>query len=196
MWLSGARSVGLRGGWAEQLVPVPDQIMGQDGLTRMNLLPFATAHAAMVADWPTASAEVVMWCGRQEFPVPAQTISAWQQDDDVQAHVLVEGEKLVGYGELWFDAEEDEVELARIIVAPEARGKGLGRVLVRGLLAQAHESGCADVFMRVHPGNEKALRCYLGAGFRPVAPGLAENWNAAQPVNYVWLRHDAEGSGD
>ncbi|MGW9129809.1 GNAT family N-acetyltransferase [Streptomyces sp. NPDC055681] len=161
----------------------------------MNLLPFATAHAAMVADWPTASAEVVMWCGRQEFPVPAQMVSAWQQDD-VQAHVLVEGEKLVGYGELWFDAEEDEVELARIIVAPEARGKGLGRVLVRSLLAKAHESGCGDVFMRVHPDNEKALRCYLGAGFGPVAPGLAENWNAAQPVNYVWLRHGGQRSGD
>lgn len=56
--------------------------------------------------------------------MPARTISAWQQDDDVQAHVLVEREKLVGYGELWFDAEEDEVELARIIVAPEARGRG------------------------------------------------------------------------
>ncbi|MGW6900713.1 GNAT family N-acetyltransferase [Streptomyces sp. NBC_01718] len=162
----------------------------------MHILPFVTAHAATVADWPTASAEVVMWCGQQEFPVSARTISAWQRDDDVQAHVLVQGEKLVGYGELWFDAEEDEVELARIIVAPEARGKGLGRVLVRGLLAQAHESGRADVFMRVHPDNERALRCYPAAGFVPVAPGLAENWNAAQPVNYVWLRHDAERSGD
>ncbi|MET8331530.1 GNAT family N-acetyltransferase [Streptomyces sp. NPDC005181] len=162
----------------------------------MDLLPFATAHAAVIAGWPATPAEVVMWCGRQEFPVPAQTISAWQQDDDVRAHVLGEGETLVGYGELWFDAEEEEVELARIIVAPKARGKGLGRVLVRGLLAQARQSGFADVFMRVYPDNEKALRCYLGAGFVPVDPGLAENWNSAQPVNYVWLRHDAEGSGD
>lgn len=165
-------------------------------MTRMNLLPFATAHAATVAGWPTTPTEVVMWCGQQEFPVPARTISAWQQDDDVQAHVLVEREELVGYGELWFDAEEDEVELARIIVAPEARGKGLGRVLVRGLLARAHKAGWADVFMRVHPDNETALRCYLGAGFVPVAPDLAENWNAAQPVDYVWLRHAAERSGD
>lgn len=141
-------------------------------MTRMNLLPFATAHAATVAGWPTTPTEVVMWCGQQEFPVPARTISAWQQDDDVQAHVLVEREELVGYGELWFDAEEDEVELARIIVAPEARGKGLGRVLVRGLLARAHKAGWADVFMRVHPDNETALRCYLGSGFVPVAPTL------------------------
>ncbi|MCX5233528.1 N-acetyltransferase [Streptomyces sp. NBC_00233] len=161
----------------------------------MDLLPFADAHAITVAGWPTSAGEVVMWCGRQEFPVPTQTITDWQRDDDVQAHVLVEDEKVVGYGELWFDAEEDEVELARIIVAPGNRGKGLGRVLVRGLLAQALGAGYSDVFMRVHPDNEKALRCYRGAGFMPVDAALAESWNAAQPVNYVWLQGDAEAPG-
>jgi len=158
----------------------------------MDLLPFAADHAVTVAGWPTSAGEVVMWCGRQEFPVPAQTITDWQRDDDVQAHVLVEDERAVGYGELWFDVEEDEVELARIIVAPGFRGKGLGRVLVRGLLAQALGVGYSDVFMRVHPDNEGALRCYQGAGFVPVDAGLAESWNAAQPVNYVWLQRDAE----
>ncbi|MCX5233403.1 GNAT family N-acetyltransferase [Streptomyces sp. NBC_00233] len=124
-----------------------------------------------------------------------QTITDWQRDDDVQAHVLAEDERVVGYGELWFDAEENEVELARIIVAPDNRGKGLGRILVRRLLAQAVGAGYSDVFMRVHPDNEAALRCYRGAGFMPVEAGLAESWNAAQPVKYVWLQGDAEAPG-
>jgi ribosomal protein S18 acetylase RimI-like enzyme len=162
----------------------------------MRLLPFVSADAVTVAGWPTSSAEVAMWCGRQEFPVRARTIEAWQQDDDVQAHLLVEGNRPVGYGELWFDAEEDEVELARIIVTPDARGKGLGRVLVRRLVSQALEAGYADIFMRVRPDNENALRCYRGAGFVPVDAGLAESWNAAQPVTYVWLRREAEAAGD
>ncbi|WP_030772391.1 MULTISPECIES: GNAT family N-acetyltransferase [unclassified Streptomyces] len=161
----------------------------------MDLLPFADAHAAAVAGWPTSAQEVLMWCGRQEFPVPPRTIDDWQQDDDVQAHVLVQDEKVVGYGELWFDAEEDEVELARIIVAPHARGQGLGRALVRGLLAQAVGAGHHDVFMRVHPDNGRALRCYLGAGFVPVAADLAESWNRAQPVDYIWLRRDTRAPG-
>ncbi|MFE5549563.1 GNAT family N-acetyltransferase [Streptomyces sp. NPDC056534] len=156
---------------------------------------FADAHAITVAGWPASASEVVMWCGRQEFPVPTQTITDWQRDEDVQAHVLVEDERVVGYGELWFDAEEDEVELARIIVAPDNRGKGLGRVLVRGLLAQTVGAGYSDVFMPVHPDNGAALRCYRGAGFVPVDAGLAESWNAAQPVNYVWLQGDAEAPG-
>ncbi|MFJ2648048.1 hypothetical protein ACIO1C_15090 [Streptomyces sp. NPDC087420] len=29
----------------------------------------------------------------------------------------------------------------------------------------------------------------------PVEASLAEGWNAAQPVAYVWLRHDAAGAG-
>ncbi|MFJ2594815.1 GNAT family N-acetyltransferase [Streptomyces erythrochromogenes] len=159
----------------------------------MDLLPFAASHAATVAGWPASAGEVAMWCGRQEFPVPAQTITDWQLDTDVRAHVLVEDDRVVGYGELWFDSEEDEVELARIIVAPDTRGTGRGRELVRGLLARAVGAGYRDVFMRVHPDNERALRCYRGAGFTPVDPALAESWNEAQPVAYVWLQGASDG---
>ncbi|MCX4903077.1 N-acetyltransferase [Streptomyces sp. NBC_00878] len=155
----------------------------------MDLLPFSTAYATTVATWPVSAVEVSMWCGRAEFPMAWQTVADWQGEPDVTAHLLMEGERPVAYGELWFDAEEDEVELARIIVAPEVRGRGLGRVLVRGLLGEADRSGHSDVFMRVHPDNDAALRCYRGAGFVPVGPELAEAWNAVQPVDYVWLRH-------
>ncbi|MER8006703.1 GNAT family N-acetyltransferase [Streptomyces sp. NPDC094149] len=155
----------------------------------MDLRRFAPVHAASVAGWPTSLTEVVMWCGGSEFPMPEETISGWQQGEDVEAYVLVEGERLFAYGELWFDAEEDEVELARLIVDPEVRGEGVGRELVRGLLARAVEAGFDDVFMRVHPENDRALRCYSGAGFGPVDTSLQEEWNAAQPVNYTWLRH-------
>ncbi|MET8509743.1 GNAT family N-acetyltransferase [Streptomyces sp. NPDC004787] len=158
----------------------------------MDFLSFSDAHARAVAGWPTSPDEVVMWCGRNEYPIDAQTVAEWQKREDVQAYVLVEGKKVVGYGEVWFDAEEDEAELARIIVAPGYRGQGLGRVLVRGLLAQAVRAGFRDVFMRVHPDNEKALNCYRGAGFAPVDAVLAENWNAAQPVDYIWLQSNAE----
>jgi ribosomal protein S18 acetylase RimI-like enzyme len=154
----------------------------------MDLVPFETAHAATVAGWPVSAEEVVMWCGGQEFPVPARTVAGWQRGDDVRGYVLRDGEQVVGYGELWIDAEEDEVEIARVLVAPGARGKGLGRTLVRGLLAHALAAGRTDVFLRVHPDNARALRCYRGAGFAPVDAALADGWNAAQPVAYHWLR--------
>src|SRR5678809_255129 len=46
----------------------------------------------------------------------------------------------VGYGETWVDDDEREVELARIIVAPPARGRGLGRELTRLLVTEARRS--------------------------------------------------------
>jgi [ribosomal protein S18]-alanine N-acetyltransferase len=131
-----------------------------------------------------------MWCGKDEFPMAAQSVAAWQQDKDVQAHLLVADGILLGYGELWFDAEENEVELARIIIAPDVRGQGHGRTLVLGLLQKAAEAGYPGAILRVHPHNIAALRCYQGAGFVPVDPELAKEWNAPQPVDYVWLHQD------
>jgi ribosomal protein S18 acetylase RimI-like enzyme len=165
------------------------------GLTDMELLRFVPAYVAVVASWPRSPEEAVMWCGEREFPVPAQTVANWQQDDEARAYMLIADDAPIGYGELWLDAEEKEIELARIIIAPGARGKGYGRALVQLLLSEAVNVGCSDIFMRVHPDNGIALMCYRGAGFVVVDAKLAEAWNAGQPVNYVWLRHGGAEPG-
>ncbi len=157
----------------------------------MRLLPSAEAYAETIAAWPASRREVTLWCGRREHPLPPRVVAGWQQEQDVRAHVLLDGRDLLGYGELWLDAEEDEIELARIIVAPAFRGRGVGGTLVRGLTALARDAGQANIFMRVHPDNQAALRCYRHAGFHQVDDDLAATWNAAQPVAYIWLRHSA-----
>jgi ribosomal protein S18 acetylase RimI-like enzyme len=155
----------------------------------MALLPFDPAHAALVASWPRSAQEAEWWCGGGPFPVPAQTVADWQREADVRAYMLLTGGVIAAYGELWTDADEGEVELARVIVAPAARGNGRGRALVLGLLSEAAQTGCPDILMRVNPANEIALRCYHGAGFQPVDAELASAWNSVQPVPYVWLHH-------
>ncbi|MGW0908956.1 GNAT family N-acetyltransferase [Streptomyces sp. NPDC002853] len=161
----------------------------------MELRPFAVADAATVARWPASAAEVALWCGLRDFPLAARVVAGWQLDGDVRGCVLVEGEALLGYGEVWCDEEEGEAELARVILAPGARGRGFGRRLVRGLAEQALRIGYTEIFMRVHPANTAALRCYRGAGFLPVDLALAAEWNIPQPVSYVWLRHAGVGVG-
>ncbi|MET9879097.1 GNAT family N-acetyltransferase [Actinacidiphila glaucinigra] len=152
-----------------------------------------TDRAAALPDgartWPTTAREVALWCERHEYPLAGAVVADWRDAADVEAYLLYDGPDLVGYGELWLDAEENEVELARVIVAPSARGRGLGRRLIVALAARARLTGLAEVFLRVHPDNAAALRCYPGAGFVPVAPELAAEWNVPQPVAYVWLRH-------
>jgi RimJ/RimL family protein N-acetyltransferase len=43
------------------------------------------------------------------------------------------------------------------------------------------------VFLRVHPANIAALRCYGAAGFEPVGSDQAAAWNVGQPFEYIWL---------
>lgn len=152
----------------------------------MAIREFKESDAAVVASWPTSAEESRRWCSADE--VSAETLTGWAAGADVVAYGFVEDGELVGYGELWLDDEEAEVELARLIVAPAYRGRGLGRRLTAALTAKALDHYPA-VFMRVHPENAAALRCYAGAGFTPVPQEQADEWNQAQPVPYVWLRH-------
>ena len=152
----------------------------------LRLRPFPADSASIVSGWATTDEEVAMWCGHPAAPVPPGQINAWAREDGVQPFGLYRGGRLVAYGELWVDDREAEVELARLIVDPGERGQGLGRCLVTGL-ADLARSRYPRVFLRVHPDNIAAQRCYAAAGFGPVEPQQAAAWNASQPVDYVWL---------
>jgi ribosomal protein S18 acetylase RimI-like enzyme len=152
----------------------------------LRLRPFPADLAEVVSGWATTEEEVLLWCGHSAAPVPAAQISAWAREDGVQAFGLYDGERLVGYGELWTDDGEAGVELARLIIAPGDRGRGVGRCLATMLAGQAR-SIYPLIFLRVHPDNIAARRCYAAAGFQPVEPAQAAAWNTGQPAEYVWL---------
>ena len=153
---------------------------------QLRLRPFPADLAGVVSGWATTEEDVAMWCGHPAAPVPPGQINAWAREEGVQPFGLYNGERLVAYGELWVDDDEVGVELARLIVAPGERGHGVGRRLAT-MLAGLARSIYPLVFLRVHPENIAAQRCYAAAGFQPVEPGQAAAWNARQPVRYIWL---------
>ena len=51
-------------------------------------------------------------------------------------------------------------------VAPEAGGQGVGRALLRALVAHARANGLESLVLTVTEGNEPARRLYASAGFR------------------------------
>jgi ribosomal protein S18 acetylase RimI-like enzyme len=156
----------------------------------MGLNSFEVKHAPLVAGWATSAHEVALLCGSEEFPFPAALLGSWPKaDDDIARYLLVDGETPIGYGELWLDDEEDEVELARIIVAPQHRARGHGVRLVRALLAHALRAEQSNIFLRVRPDNTPAIRTYEKVGFQPVDAALAAEWNAPQPIDYAWFQY-------
>ena len=151
------------------------------------LRPFSAGAAETVAGWGRGADEVRLWCGLDA--VSAATVAAWSTPPDVTAFLLLlggDGGEPVAYGELWVDDEEREVELAHLIVAPDRRGRGLGRRLVAALAVEARRHH-PDVVVRVHPDNAAAQACYRGAGFVRVAAAAEAEWNRDQPVDYVWM---------
>jgi ribosomal protein S18 acetylase RimI-like enzyme len=106
--------------------------------------------------------------------------------------VWFEGDAPIGYAEIWEDREEDEAELARIVIAPAARGRGEGRRLTRALADEARRRGFAEVWLRVVPDNVAAIRAYGAAGFTRATAEQELEFNVGQPKVYVWMRDSAE----
>ena len=66
------------------------------------------------------------------------------------------------YG-IWWAA--DDCLLEDLFVHADARGKGLGRALVEGVVAAARERGCRRVELDANEDNETALALYRSCGF-------------------------------
>ena len=93
----------------------------------VELRGFSDEYAVLVAGWAVDAKEVALLSGRVEYPFPEELKASWRKvDPDIHSYLLFDGDQPVGYGEVWLDDEEDEVELARIIVDPKVRGRGIG----------------------------------------------------------------------
>ncbi len=60
----------------------------------------------------------------------------------------------------------DELELAKLTVAPEFRGQGIARLLVERCIAYAHEQDARRVMLVSNSRLRTALRLYESLGFR------------------------------
>jgi ribosomal protein S18 acetylase RimI-like enzyme len=61
-------------------------------------------------------------------------------------------------------------EVKRLYVSPAARGRGVGRLLVQGIVAAAKELGYARVRLDTLPDMKEAQALYVSLGFKPIAP--------------------------
>ncbi len=158
------------------------------GTVPPELIPPTAGQAALVASWSTSAEEAAQWCSVAEHPFDPANVRDWWEEPDVQPWLLLDGDRPVAYGEIWTD-EEGEAELARVLVDPEVRGRGVARRLVTLLVGLARSAGIPECFVRVVPENLPALAAYRAAGFVDVDEALAAEWNVLQPTEYVWLRH-------
>ena len=58
-----------------------------------------------------------------------------------------------------------DADLANLAVAPKSRGRGIGRLLLSGVLDAARAAGVQYVYLEVRDSNERAIALYMAAGF-------------------------------
>jgi ribosomal protein S18 acetylase RimI-like enzyme len=146
----------------------------------------------------TGAAAVVAWCAASPFSrewvpagsaTPDSVLAGWHTDPDITGYLLLGADRPVAYGELWVERDEDEAELAHLVVDPALRRQGLGRALALDLVATARGEGLANVFLRVRSDNEVGIACYASAGFVRVSAEDEAAFNAGQSAAYQWMRH-------
>ena len=80
------------------------------------------------------------------------------------------GGRPVGCGGLRPGPQCGEGEVKRMYVAPEARGKGLARALLRGLVEAGIDLGRRRLVLETGTEQPEAIALYTGAGWQPTAP--------------------------
>ena len=155
---------------------------------RVELAPFRPDHQALVLSWLRSAEEARQWASLDAVPADGSVFERWHAEPWVHTWIALADGAPAGYGEVWTDDEEHEAELARLIVDPDRRGRGLGRRLVALLAARAAQLGFDDVWLRVAPDNEPAIACYRAAGFVRATAAQEQEFNTGQPQPYLWMR--------
>jgi GNAT superfamily N-acetyltransferase len=132
----------------------------------------ATVRLLEVGDWPLyrsvrlaalADSPEAFWStlAREEAFAP----SVWQERLGARNTFLAEtGDGPAGLAAV-VPAEGEAAELVGMWVAPAARGRGVGDLLVRAALEWAAERGFAELQLWVFEGNRHAERLYARHGF-------------------------------
>tara|TARA_R110002020_G_scaffold175011_20_gene366891 strand:+ start:2708 stop:3136 length:429 start_codon:yes stop_codon:yes gene_type:complete len=108
-----------------------------------------------------AYAQYVPDIGREPGPM-AEDYAARVAEGAVQ--VLVEGDKILGFIVLFEDS--DALLLDNVAVAPDAQGRGFGRLLVEAAEAEARALGHDRIRLYTHVRMTANIALYTRLGFR------------------------------
>ncbi|MFE2264920.1 GNAT family N-acetyltransferase [Streptomyces griseosporeus] len=128
--------------------------------------------------WPLDEGQLAEYAAESSTPVR----QSWMAFDPTTGHV-------VGHVSLRIDAANAGGRLGRVLVAPEARGKGYGTAMVtKALDAGFGELGLEQIELGVWDDNARAIRLYEGLGFacdhvlRDVVRFAGKSWSAMQMI--------------
>lgn len=138
------------------------------------------ADLAVVATWIGSARKCERWAGpRLPYPLDLDRLPEQLDMGVAISLALVDDEGLAAFGQV-LPVEPGRAHLARLIVRPNARGRGVGRVLCRALLRRAAKAGQSSATLYVRRDNAEAVRLYESLGFRraidPARRASSDTW--------------------
>lgn len=134
------------------------------------LHPVQPPHYAAIGAWLDSASATQRWAGPGvAYPLAPEAFAQALQLSQRPGWVLLDArDQCVGFGQYW-PTTAGTLHLGRIIVSPQARGRGLGRVLMQALMGQALQSaGVEQLTLRVYRDNVAAVTLYRDLGFQPL----------------------------
>lgn len=140
---------------------------------------FATdAQLLQVKNWFPSFEKIYTWGGpNMTYPMSDAGFLKVIKGHDIHSYCLLDNnQQLVAFGQFYNRLERNH--LGRLAVAPHQRGKGLGKKLIRNLLAEAQKiRPNAESSLFVFSDNQVAYQCYQSLGFSeaPYPGGVPSN---------------------
>ncbi len=132
-----------------------------------SLRPPDAADYAALGTWVPDAESCARWAGpKLPYPFNPQQLPQLLAEPGAHSFVLSRGPaEALGFCQFWV-RETGVAHLARIILAPAARGQGLASTMCSLLMAEALRTVDAQAFtLRVYRDNHPALAVYEGLGF-------------------------------
>lgn len=144
-------------------------------------------HAALIAEWAVDQQHLdVATSGAQPFAVTV--VSSWWNHPSVQPLLLVDQSRVpVAYGEIWDNSDQDESELAHLLIDPGQDSALAYRSLVGGLIDRARADGRSRCVVRLPFESNGLIELSRRLGLIDVDPTIMAAWNHDQPRTYHWL---------
>lgn len=120
-----------------------------------------------IASWITDAKACARWAGPDmPFPFAAADLPALCLVLGAHSFCLIdEVGTLLGFAQC-VEKGEGVMRLARVIVAPQQRGRGLSKALCEGSMRSTAQQGAVLAFsLGVYRDNPAAIRCYQQLGF-------------------------------
>ncbi|HEX4963248.1 MAG TPA: GNAT family protein [Thermoanaerobaculia bacterium] len=141
----------------------------------IDLLPFTLADMDRLIGWIPSLEALQLWTASSfDFPLTREHLKGHLRESAARGDRLIfkavrsEDGRVIGHVELGgIDQRHRSLRIGRVLLDPEARGRGLGVEMMRSALAHAFERlGMHRVELGVFDVNPRAIACYERTGFR------------------------------